>query len=473
MGVNARIVDLNELFLKSSADNILINHFNISSNEDVERLNRLIYTHFDGDLLNVTPSCDCRETQGGFYVDTKCEVCGTVVKAVTERKLETVLWMQPPEGVTAFINPHVWSILSDAMTHGGFNLLEYLCNPMQTLPPHQHENVRKFLTLGLERGINAFHANFDEYMQKLFDAGLVNDGKRNRRSTLREFLRLYRHCIFTQYLPVPSKLSLITEQTVTKTYYDTSILPVIDAIRTISATVNSPTPLTPRMLQARSVKANALMAKYYREFISGLLSSKTGLMRKHVFGSRLHFTFRAVITSLSDAHDYDELHLPWSLAVMAFELHLTAKLLRRGYTPVQCSELIQQHVLQYHPLLDELFKELIAEGMDGGIRVTLGRNPTLLRGSIQSFRVTRVKPDPRINSISISVLCLKAPNADFDGDALNGMIILDRKMYNRMARLAPHLGVMDLKKNREISKNIIIPAPVIDTIGSWFDGADQ
>lgn len=43
-------------------------------------------------------------------------------------------------------------------------------------------------------------------------------------------------------------------------------------------------------------------------------------------------------------------------------------------------------------------------------------------------------------------------------------------MYERMARLAPHLGVMDLKKNREISKNIIIPAPVIDTIGSWMDG---
>lgn len=55
-------------------------------------------------------------------------------------------------------------------------------------------------------------------------------------------------------------------------------------------------------------------------------------------------------------------------------------------------------------------------------------------------------------------------------DALNGMIILDRRMYERMSRLAPHLGVMDLKKNREVSRNIIIPAPVIDTVGSWMDG---
>lgn len=418
MGVNARIVDLNELFHKSSHDNIIINHYNISSNEDVERLNRQIYTHFEGDLLNVTPSCDCRATQGGYYIDTRCDVCGTVVKAVTERKLETVLWMMPPEGVAAFINPHVWSILSDAMTHGGFNLLEYLCNPRHTLPAHLHPNVKKFEALKLERGINAFYQHFDDYMAMLFDAGLVNDGKRNRRETLREFIRMYRNCIFTQYLPIPSKLSLITEQTVTKTYYDASILPVLDAIRTISATVNSPTPLSLSVRQARGVKANILMAKYYREFISGLLSGKTGLMRKHMFGSRLHFTFRAVITSLSDAHDYEELHLPWSLSVMALELHLTAKLLQRGYTPVECTKLIQEHVLQYHPLLDELFQELIAEGMDGGIRVTLGRNPTLLRGSIQSFRVTKIKTDPRINSISISVLCLRAPNADFDGRAL-------------------------------------------------------
>lgn len=57
--------------------------------------------------------------------------------------------------------------------------------------------------------------------------------------------------------------------------------------------------------------------------------------------------------------------------------------------------------------------------------------------------------------------------ADFDGDALNGILVLDRKMYEHLSRLAPHLGVLDIKKPRTLSKNIILPAPVITTISAW------
>ena len=67
----------------------------------------------------------------------------------------------------------------------------------------------------------------------------------------------------------------------------------------------------------------------------------------------------------------------------------------------------------------------------------------------------------------MSVLCLVAPNADFDGDALNGMLILDYRMKKLLDRLAPHHGVLDLKKPRTLSKNIKIPAPVTTTISAW------
>jgi hypothetical protein len=123
---------------------------------------------------------------------------------------------------------------------------------------------------------------------------------------------------------------------------------------------------------------------------------------------------------------------------------------------------------QYCPLLDQLFQELIAESPYDGIPIILQRNPTLVRLSAQALRVTKIKTDPHINTISMSVLALKGPNADFDGDALNGMIILDHDMYSRMQRLAPHLGVLDLDRPRAISKNIVIPPPVLSTISNWM-----
>ncbi|WNV49643.1 hypothetical protein [Pseudomonas phage ANB1] len=40
--------------------------------------------------------------------------------------------------------------------------------------------------------------------------------------------------------------------------------------------------------------------------------------------------------------------------------------------------------------------------------------PTLQRGSTQQFFITKVKDDINDNSISMSVLCLKAPNGQLN-----------------------------------------------------------
>ncbi len=52
-------------------------------------------------------------------------------------------------------------------------------------------------------------------------------------------------------------------------------------------------------------------------------------------------------------------------------------------------------------------------------------------------------------------------------DALNGMLILDEHMDEKLRRLEPHLGILDQKKPRTLSKNGQIPAPIITTISGW------
>jgi hypothetical protein len=57
--------------------------------------------------------------------------------------------------------------------------------------------------------------------------------------------------------------------------------------------------------------------------------------------------------------------------------------------------------------------------------------------------------------------------ADYDGDEMNLTLILDKHTRTKMERLAPYLGVMDLKRPWTISGNIKLPAPVITTINAW------
>ena len=486
-GVAVELVNFSELYGRVKDWITALNAFDLTKAEEKERLTQLLYTHYEGETLSVVPSCECGFTTRESNVDVLCPECGTHCRRITERPLISKAWILPPDGVKTFLNPQVWTILSSAMTVSGTNLLEWFCNPMYSLPPEPNRFLRKAMGIlqhmRISQGINNFHDHFDEIMGRMFEQGLLySSGNKRQRQDLMNFIRENRDAIFAPALPIPSRMSFITEKTITRTYGDKTTPIAIDAVLTITSTENSATPLSPRTKQGRAVKANMLLAKYYQEYIGSVLARKPGLFRKHVVGSRLHYTFRAVISSLYGVHHRSELHLPWSMSVKWLDNHLTAKLFQRGFSLNEAATYLADHILKYSDLLAELFEELIEESKlmtkarpAGappvlGIPVLLNRNPTLMRGSIQRMYITKIKSDPRINSISMSVLSLKAPNADFDGDALNGMLIMDQEMLDYMDRLAPEMGVMDLGRAWKFSSNIAIPPPQVTTLSSYLNG---
>jgi len=412
MGFSARIEDLEAAYRCATTPPRLINEFDVSLTDEVERLNHLVYTHYEGDTLSIVPSCDCGHITGEYNHGIVCPICHTEVLTVTERPLESLLWIAPPKGGKSFVNPRVWSILSGVFTHRTINYLEWFCDPLAQLPESYPPFVDRLNKLGLERGLDAFIEHFDEYWAIFNEQGLFNAKPQTVEAT-NEFVRRYRNVLFTRFLPVPSRLSFITEGTVTGSYADDTMVPMIDAIRTVSATEFSNYPLSKARVQSRMCKIQRLVSEYHRLTYADSIAGKTGLYRKNIYGARLHFTYRAVIVSIAGPHRYDELHLPWSLSVQLFRTHLTSKLFRRGFNPRAASRQINEAVTCYDPLIDELFHELIRESRGGlGIPTLLGRNPTLQRGSIQRFYISKIKTDVTDNAIGLSVMVLKAPNAD-------------------------------------------------------------
>jgi len=231
---------------------------------------------------------------------------------------------------------------------------------------------------------------------------------------------------------------------------------------------------------------------------SKTLSPKSGWFRRHVFGTRPAFSFRAVISSLHGEHRYNEVHLPWSLSVSLFKQHLLNKLHRRGMPPAKANQYLQDHIETFSELLSELFDELSEEATeqsrqeairrsgsilhrmvnlpvdlqyDSGIGTIIQRNPSLKRLSAQRFFITKIKKDPAINTISLSVLVLKGPNADFDGDALNGILILDTVIRRGLERLAPHYAVMDTHVPFKVSGDLALPGPTLSTFDRWLSSS--
>jgi hypothetical protein len=471
-GIYLLTEDYMKMFRSLSQPPIIVNDFDVSNEAEREKLNQLIYTRYDGDTLSNIPRCDCGVTQGGDEVNTRCPECHQLCLPVTEKPLESVLWLMAPDEIPGFINPQVWRIMSKHLTYSGFNILEYLTNPFYRPSCKTPPIVAKVDSMQLPMGLKGFHDHYDAIIDALYKNRIFS-GRVSQRDKVYRYLQMVRKVTFTKYLPFPSKLAFITEHNNDKIHADHKMAPALDAIWTIASMYSGGEEPSLRMKESRCIRSITKLIDYYREFEIYTASKKPGIFRKLIYGARPHWTYRAVISSQHRPHKYDELELPWSLSTLLFKSHLANKLLKRKFTPNEIIALLYENTLRRHVLIESLFQELIDEAPGGGIPTTLGRNPTLKRGSIERFKITKIKTDPTINTISLSVLCLRAKNADFDGDALNGQLALDHKTSDALSRMDPHLGVMDLNRPFTVSRNIALPAPTLSTIGAWILEGDQ
>ena len=205
---------------------------------------------------------------------------------------------------------------------------------------------------------------------------------------------------------------MVIEENDSGRYRDPLMDAVVDAARTLTG-IDLPTSTASQATKERRlVKALDLLTEYYDANIR-INSKKEGIWRKHIFGTRSHWASRAVISSITEPHRYNEIYLPWGLAVSLLEIHLMNKLFKRGFSEVKATNFLNTYALEYHPLLDELFKELISESPFGGIGVIHTRNPVMGPGSTELLFATRVKTDVTDDTVSTSILAVTPFNLDF------------------------------------------------------------
>jgi len=458
---------------------LIINDQPAFSEADKEKLNRLIYTTFSRDLLQNIPSCECGDITGEYNIDANgvgvyCPKCETRVKPLFDHDLQPMTWIRAPHGVAGLMNPIVWTMLSEQFTHAGFNLIQWLCDTTyhpSNEPPAVMQAIRDLTINGrpVERSYNYFVQNFDAIIEQLYEIRLFK-AKRGKKPVLKQVLERHRDCIFSRYLPIPHRSLLVVEKNDLGTYVDPITTGAVDAIRTLAGVDTEYRIYSTRTKENRTAKTIAQLAAFYETIYDKHLAKKEGIFRKHVFATRGHFTFRAVISSITDAHNYDEIYIPWGVATSVFRIHLMNKLIKLGYTPNEAILFINEHAQKYSPILDGLFKELIAEAPNGrGVSALLNRPPSLARGSIQHVYITKVKSDPSIPTVSLSILIVRSLNADFDGDALQFSLSIDNKMEEEFKHLAPHMSTFGLGKPRTVSDSLAIPKPVVGSISNWLE----
>lgn len=498
-GIFLDLEDFSEMYSRCSRPPTFVNDLDQNDIASRERLNDLLLTTYESDTLESVPSCTCGALRGGTANSNQvCLDCGTTPTIPAEREIESQLWIRAPNGVRGLIHPLLLGYLDRFFGSNGASIIQYMMDPFYR-PKKKTPQLLQIDRSHHKRGLNYFITNFDEVFQFLLYGVSISKTKKLK-ERFAQFIARNRSKLFPNALPIPSKITFIVESTPTGKFGDNSMESALDAVRTIGGISSGVEVLRIDQLESKAFRASMQLTNFYDVQYSKSLSPKPGWFRRHVFGSRPAFSFRAVISSLSEAHRYNEVHLPWSLSVSLFKQHLRNKLQNKhGMSPSKSNQYVNDHIETYSPLLDEIFTELIEEATmqskadsvrkadsilrkidlpdelhyDAGIPVVIQRNPSLKRLSAQRFFVTKIKKDPNINTISLSVLVLKGPNADFDGDALNGILILDQVMRRGLEKLASHYAVMDMHKPWRLSGDIAIPGPVLSTMAHWLSTAPK
>lgn len=474
MGIYLEVEDLDAKFHQKTQTPMVINDISSDSEADKERLNRLILTKYSTDFLSNLPQCECGEIVGEHCIGVTCKVCNTPVTSPMNQSLEPLLWMRAPKGVEALINPAIWSMMNAAFKVNGFELIRWLCDKNYKPPVKTPPVVETLQSMGLQQGYNNFIRNFDQIWQQLLSLRVFKAKRQIQDiAELDMLIREKRNIIFPQHLPLPNRALLVIETNNTGTWVDPIVTGAVDAIRTMQG-IDTKMSTHPQWIREnRTIKALVQYAKFQEDLYRTVVAKKDGVLRKHVYGTRCNWSFRSVITSNTGVHEYDELHISWGIGVSVFSIHLTNKLIRRGFTPNEIKAFLYEHAQKYHVLLDELFVELIKESPYKGIPVVFQRNPSLERGSAQAMFVTKIKTDVMVPTVSLSILSVVGYNADFDGDQLNGTVSLDNMTAEELRGLAPHMSVFGLDEPRAVSRNLSMPKPVISSIANMLDTPEE
>lgn len=418
MPLHLKLINMDSVYHSLETDKVLLNECDIFNAETKQWVDNMIMKNYSEDNLSIIPSCQCGELKGTYYVGDVCHKCNTTVVSSIEDNISFLLWLKAPKDVEYFISPIVIAILLNRykITKPNIQLIKYIMLPKYQIDKkQQRKNIDQLEKLdfllkanGISRGYNSFVQHFFKIIE-ILEGEFVKE-KPSERIKFQEFLQANKQNIFSEYLPFPNKIMFAMDTNELGKFIDKSLLNPINVIRRVTGIDVYTKPSAVK----QSKVANSLLdlADFYIGYMKAAFFSKPGLTRQNIGSTRCHFTGRAVIVSIYGPHDYDELHLPWSLSCSLLRENILNRLYKRGFSYKKAINFLIYHNRIYHPLLDEIFKEIIA-AVPGGLPAFFNRNPSLHRGSIQTVRITRIKTNVNDNCFSMSYLIAKSFNADF------------------------------------------------------------
>jgi len=428
----------------------------------------LIYSTYD-DEISLIPQCSCGHYAKGYLLDRICPVCGTPVVDMSS-SIDPILWVRKFDDELPFVNPKFWVDLTK-LINTKVDSLRWLSdssyNPPK-VPPVLH-NIKELI--GGREYINVIN-NLEKIIIYLkHNSQFKAFNKQMKLEKLHKYFIKKKDDIFSTNLPLINKKLFVVENTNKGNYTNLLLADIID-LALLAITTNTDVNATKKKLGRNTAKLISLSANLYVDYVKNFVSKKGGLSRKNIFGTRAHFTFRTVISTLRSEFEYDTIHVPWDIGLTTFRPHVLNKLYALGYNHKDASALVYESTFNYNEVIDKILQELIDESPYKGIPVLANRNPSLGVGSIVKVFITRFKTNVHDHTTGFPLPLMPSLNADVDGDELNFTVLTDNMLAELAEAFNPFRNVPELDIYK-ISGNLNIAKTSILTLMSYLDTNEE
>lgn len=165
-----------------------------------------------------------------------------------------------------------------------------------------------------------------------------------------------------------------------------------------------------------------------------MINSKDGIIRDQLLGGSLNYTSRNVIVPDPTLRD-DEVDMSYHTMLEMFKDKILYYIMKLdGCTLNEAYRQWKRAGYEFSQKIYDIMEYMIEHD---GVCVLINRNPTLNYYSILRMNIRQVKPDINDYTLSVPLAILPGLNADFDGDELNIIGLLDRSISYMFRKFDP------------------------------------
>ena len=234
--------------------------------------------------------------------------------------------------------------------------------------------------------------------------------------------------VFCSHIPIYSTL-LRPQSNTADTFYFNSIDKHVNPLFNLSEKIKSAEEIDKMFILSRIQKrVNALWDTNFQ-----LLNGKEGLIRGQILGGSLNYTSRNVIIPNPELRD-SELDLSYNTFLELYKFKIIYYLMAMDDISLAKAYDIWQQGYKFDERIYQIMQFIIQKENP---KILINRNPTLNYYSMLLMSIRLVKKDISDFTLSVPLSILPGLNADFDGDILNIIGLMNDEIIHIFRKFDP------------------------------------